>query len=600
MIRRSLPALAVAVLTAACFLPIVSGSFLNWDDDVNFRHNLAYRGLGWAQVRSAFTSVLFGHYIPLTRLTFSLNYVLGGLDPRGYHLLNVVLHGVNAALFYVVARRLLAAATGGGDQGRRDDLDVRAAAAVAALVFGVHPLRVEPVAWVTGRADLLCATFVFAATWAYLRAVEAPGPARRRPLVVATVAFAAALLSKGVALPLPAAWLLLDIYPLRRRPRLGWLALVREKLPLVIVAAGGVLIILYALRRGAVVTGSADYGVAARISVAAYSVVTLAARFAWPTGLSPLYEMPARVTPWDPRFGLPLVAAILVTAVLFALRRRWPAGLATWAFSALVLVLTSSAARKTSDLAPDRYSYLAGLGLALLAGSAVLWVARLVGRGVLTRRVAGVAAVGGAALIAGLGATTWTYSDIWREPEPLWRWAIDVDPACSVCYSKLGESVLGDPAEPARAAEAERLFRHAIDLRPDRPHAYFNLGTALLVQGRFAEAEAPLQGYIDRVPRSALGPERLGRAYLLQGRFEAAISPLRVALAREPDTPGIRDRLAEALEGRARELEARGLAHEARPLIAESRALQSERASPGGAISAGRGGPPPLPREPAK
>ena len=107
-------AFVVAALTAICFLPVVSGSFLNWDDDVNFRHNPAYRGLGGAQIRWAFTSVLFGHYIPLTRLTFSLNYVLGGMNPWGYHLLNVLLHGVNAALFYVVARRLLRAAHGVG------------------------------------------------------------------------------------------------------------------------------------------------------------------------------------------------------------------------------------------------------------------------------------------------------------------------------------------------------------------------------------------------------------------------------------------------------------------------------------------------------
>ena len=113
----------------------------------------------------------------------------------------------------------------------------------------------------------------------------------------------------------------------------------------------------------------------------------------------------------------------------------------------------------------------------------------------------------------------------------------ELDPTCSVCRSKLGESVLGDPAQPARAAEAEALFRRAIALRPDHPHAYFNLGTALMVQGRFAEAESPLRSYIERVPRSAIGPERLGRGYLLQNRFDAAVPFLRTALSRQPDTP---------------------------------------------------------------
>src|SRR6266540_3183396 len=206
MVRRAAPPIAVAVLTAVCFLPVLSGSFLNWDDDVNFLQNRAYRGLGPEQIRWAFTSVLFGHYIPLTRLTFSLNFVLGGMDPWGYHLLNVLLHAGNAVLFYVVARRLLAAASNGGSQVRRADLDVSASAAVAALVFGVHPLRVEPVAWITGRADLLCAAFVLLATWAYLRAVAGPGAARRGLILVSAAALAAALLSKGVALSIPAAF----------------------------------------------------------------------------------------------------------------------------------------------------------------------------------------------------------------------------------------------------------------------------------------------------------------------------------------------------------------------------------------------------------
>jgi hypothetical protein len=190
MSRRSMIPIAVAVLTAVCFLPTLSGSFLNWDDNVNFLDNPAYRGLGVEQLRWAFTSVLFGHYIPLTRMSWSLNYVLGGMEPWGYHLANVLLHGINATTFYFVARRLLAAVGGtGGQQGRREPA-LCAAATVAALVFGVHPLRVEPVAWISGRADLLCATFALLAVWAYLRAVEGEGRARPGPVVLSAAAFA--------------------------------------------------------------------------------------------------------------------------------------------------------------------------------------------------------------------------------------------------------------------------------------------------------------------------------------------------------------------------------------------------------------------------
>jgi protein O-mannosyl-transferase len=568
--------LLVAVLSSVAFLPAVSGSFLNWDDDVNFQRNVAYRGLGRDQIQWAFTSVVFGHYIPLTRLTFSLNYVLGGMNPWGYHLLNVLLHGANAALFYVVARRLLAAASGSGSQDARNDLAVSAAAAVAALVFGVHPLRVEAVAWVTGRADVLCTTFVFLATWAYLRAVEGPGPGHRGLILVAAGALAAALLSKAAVWPFSVSLLLLDVYPLHRRCRLGWWPLLREKIPLFVVTLVAAVPITYALRYGAVVTGVEQYGVVARITLAAYSFVVSAWRFLWPAALSPLYEMPTSVSPLDPRFGFAVAAAVLVTAALIFLRRYWPGGLAAWTFSALMLASTSSGVRKTTDVAPDRYSYLAGLGFALLVGGVLLGLVRFVRSGVLGRPVGWVAAVAGLAAIAGLSTESWSYSRVWREPESLWRWAVELDPTCSVCHSKLGESVLGDPAEALRAAEAENLFRRAIALRPDRPHAYFNLGTALIVQGRYAEAEAPLQRYLERVPRSADGPERLGRLYLLEQRYEAAVPMLRVALTRKPDTPGLRGYLAEALKSRARELQQTGRRAEAESLLVEARALGTE------------------------
>lgn len=579
MTRRVAIPLAVAALTSVCFLPAVFGSFLDWDDNINFLDNPAYRGLGWDQIRWALTSVLFGHYIPLTRLTWSLNYSLGGMDPRGYHLVNVLLHAFNAVLVYFVARRLLAAATGGGTQDGRRETDLCTAGAFAALVFGLHPLRVEPVAWVTGRADVLCATFVLLAALAYLRGVEGGGPARPALVLLSGAALAAALLSKGSALPFVAAVFLLDLYPLRRASRLGWLGLVREKIPLLLVTSAGALVVLYALRHGAVLTRSTDYGPAARLAAAAYSFVVSPVRFVWPVSLSPLYEMPARISLLEPRFGLAVMASVMVTVVLIVLRQRWPAGLAAWTFSALMLAPTSVAARRGADLAPDRYSYLAGLGFAILVGGAALGLIGLRRSGVLTRPVAGVVVAAGLVALAGLGATSWSYTEVWAESESLWRWAVELDPACSICHGKLGESVLGGPAGATRAAEAEALLRRAIALRPDLPDAYFNLGTALVMQGRYADAEAPLRAYMELVPSAVAGPERLGLAYLLEGRHDEAIPLLRDAFVREPETPGLRGYLIQALQAHAADLRARGRSVEEHSLLSEIRALGGEAAA---------------------
>jgi protein O-mannosyl-transferase len=582
MIRRGLLTLTVAVLTTAAFLPALSGSFLNWDDNVNFLENEAYRGLGREQIRWAFTSVLFGHYIPLTRLTWSLNWVLGGMDPRGYHLVNVLLHAANGVLLYFVARRLLAAAVADGGQGGRRGLDLCAAAAAAALVFGVHPLRVEPVAWITGRADVLCGFFALVTTWVYLRAVEAEGPARPGLVLVAAVTLAAALLSKGAALPLVGALLLLDVYPLRRLRSLGGWPLVREKVPLLLVTLAGAGGVIYAVRHGAVLTQVSEHGGLARLTAAAYAFLVIPFRVIWPASLSPLYEMPARISPLEPRFAVALAGVVLVTALLIGLRERWPGGLAAWIFSVLMLAPTSAVVRQGADLAPDRYSYLSGMGFAILVGGAVLGVVRLVRSGTLTGAMGRAAALAACIALAGLGVASWSYSEVWRESETLWGWAVEVDGNCSVCHGKLGESVLGGPGGQTRAVEAEGLFRRAIALRPDLPDAYFNLGTALVVQGRYADSEAPLRSYMERVPGSASGPERLGLVYLLEGRHEAAVPLLRSALARKPDAPDLRGYLAQALEGQAGALRAQGRSGEAETLLAEVRALAAApEAAPG-------------------
>jgi hypothetical protein len=596
MRARALVPLGIAILSFVCFIPALSGTFLNWDDNLNFLENPDFRGSVRGAIRWALTSALFGHYIPLTRLTWALNRALGGLNPWGYHLANLLLHGANAVMVYVVARRLLAAAGGAGDQRERRRPDIVAGAAVAALVFGMHPLRVEPVSWITGRADVLCTLFALLATWAYLRSVEGGGPARPAWLLTSTAALTLALLSKGGALPLPVAFLLLDVYPLRRTRGIGWTRLLVEKIPLFVVAVGSALVILQAVRTGAVLTQTASVGPVARVTAAAYSFTLSLMRFLWPVSLSPLHEMPERITLTDAHFALAVSAAVVITVALVALWRRWPGGLSAWIFSALMLAPTNLALRKGADLAPDRYSYLAGLGYAVLVGGGALAAIHLVQRRRPSRAVTWLMGVCGVAALAALGLGSWTFSDVWTDSETLWRWAVDLDPMCSVCHGKLGESVLTGPDGIQHAVEAEGLFRRAIALRPDLPDAYYNLSTALVLQGRYREAEAPVHEYITRAPGAASGPERLGLLYLLEGRHPEAVPLLRSAFALKADSTTLRDYLAQALEGASRQLRAEGRLEESDRLLAEARRLgtppASLRASPAAIAPSGLGGPP--------
>ena len=541
---RAVVPIGVVVLTIACFLPAVSGSFLNWDDNVNFQENPAFRGSGPDQVRSALTSTRFGHYIPLTRLSWSLNYGLGGMDPWGYHLANVLLHAGNVLVFYSVARRLLAAARSGGAQDARTRPDLCVAAAVAALAFGLHPLRVEPVAWITGRADVLCGGFVLIATWAYLKAVDGADPARPRFMAMVGLALAAAILSKGAALPLPAVLLLLDVYPLRRFARTGAWALLREKIPLFVVSLAGAIVVGLTVRYGAVLTRSEEYGVVARVAVAAYSFCVYPFRFIWPAALSPLYEMPARVELSEPRFGLAVLACLLVTVILVVLRRRWPAGLAAWTFSAIMLAPTSVALRLGADLAPDRYSYLSGLGFALLVGGTGVAVSggfrtARPGRRALSFGLGVVILVA----LVGLALVTRDQVRIWRDDESLWRRAARLDPASASAASNLGSALRAQGRLDEAALQSERALR----LKPDFPEAHLNLALIRARQGQGGEAERHFRRAIELRPRSA--PAHLGLASALegQGRAEEAFAHFRAALEIEPRSAGAHNDFGVAL-----------------------------------------------------
>jgi Flp pilus assembly protein TadD len=537
----------VFLLTLTCFLPAVSGAFLNWDDNVNFQDNPSFRaGSARDRIWAALTSTLFGHYIPLTRLSWLLNHALGGMSPWGYHLTNVLLHAGNAAMAYLVARRLLeASARPSRAEGfRRVDLSI--GAAVAALVWGLHPLRAEPVAWITGRADVLCGTFVLLTAWFYLKATEGEGTVSRNGLLAASAAaLAAGILSKGVAVTVPAVLLVLDVYPLRRAASLGLGRLLREKVPLLGVSLLGTIVIAMALSRGAQLTQAESYGVVARIAVAAYSFCVYPLRSLWPVSLSPLYEMPSRVDLSEPRFALALAACALVTGLLIAGRHRWPAGLAAWVCSAVMLAPTSVALRLGADLAPDRYSYLPALPYAVLLGGAAAWLVET------WRNAAGVGRrvlLGGTGLVVVLGTAvfamaTWAQVRIWRDDEPLWRRAVLVDPASPTAASNLGSALRAK----GRLAEAAESSERALRLKPTFPEAHLNLALIRAAQGRSAEAERHFRRALELKPRSA--PAHLGLASTLegQGRMEEAIQEFRAAIEIEPRSSGAHNGLGVAL-----------------------------------------------------
>jgi len=517
----------VFAAAVAAFWPGVAGEFLNWDDRDNVVTNVGVHGLGRAQLAWMWSGVVLGHYIPLTWMSFGLNYALGGLNPWGYHLLNLLLHGTNAALFYLVARRLLAAAR--PSDGEPDPAALSLGAAFAALLFAVHPLRVESVVWITERKDVLCGLFFLGAVLAYLKAVEGPALDRRWQ-AVSLAAFAASLLAKAAAMPLPALLLLLDAYPLGRARALGWQRILVEKIPWAVLGTAGALVALAAVYSGTTVTDYQRYGPGARLAMTAYTFVFYPARWFWPVQLLPLYELPADVRLLAPRFLLPAAAFLVVSAVLVALRRPWPAGLAAWTASIVMLLPISGAVHSGHQLAHDRYSYLSGLGLALLAGGGLTRLLDARARGRLSPVIARSITAGAALVLLALAAGAWDQSKVWRDSETLWRWSTEMDPACAICWNNLGTALTDQKRHP----EAEIAYRRALQLRPNRATVANNLATALYGQQKFAQAEEMLKVALRLDPRLTGALMNMGALKAQEGHYSEALPYFRKAYAGDP------------------------------------------------------------------
>lgn len=578
MRHRFTPPILAALVALAVFAPALGNGFVEWDDHVNFVDNPHFRGLGPSQLRWMLGAFLMGQWIPVTWLTLGLDHVLWGMRPLGYHLTSVVLHGLNAALFTLVASRLLGAALPGLPAGT-----LRLGAAGAGLFFAIHPLRAESVAWVTERRDVVSGVFFLLTVLAYLEAARAEDPRRRRWLALSIGCYVLAVGSKAIVVTLPILLLLLDLYPLRRLPwpPSGWRSpglrpVLAEKLPYVALALGGAVMAVHAMRANSFLTPLERLPLADRVPVMLHSLWFYVAKTLVPTALSPLYELPPRVHLLERHFAMSAAVVVLGAATLLVLRRRWPAGLAMAAAYGILLAPVSGVVHNGHQLVHDRYSYLACLPWALLFGAGVAWLLDARDRGVVRPAVARLATVAIIAWVGGLALLAVHQVRVWRDTDTLWRFAVDADPTCAICQGNLGVSLYNRRLPDLAIPRLER----ALELRPDHVKTNGSLGLALMAAGRPAEAATRFARVLERYPndqdtrinlavaflnadrpldalrelgevlrldaRHAGAHTNVGAALVDLGRPAEALGPLRQALDLKPDMPQPRVGLARA------------------------------------------------------
>jgi hypothetical protein len=442
-----LPA-SIGLVTFVTFLPALWFSFVEWDDFINFVTNLGYRGLTWTHLHWMLTSIRGGHWIPATWLTFGVDHALWGMAPFGYHLTNVLLHSANAIALFFLARRLLLAA------GYTSSTALHAGAGATALMFALHPMRVESVAWVTERRDVLSGLCWLLAVLAYLRAPERGGKKTGAWKLMSLALYLLAVMAKSITVTLPFILLILDVYPLRRYGKDNRRLLV-EKAPYVPIMAFGAFMAFFAAQAGGYLTSLERLSFLERVAVTAYGLWFYVSTTAAPLTLSPLYELPPSIGAAASRFIVPIVMTVAITTTALITRRRWPALLAAWVAYGIILSPVSGMLHNGAQIVADRYSYLACLPWALLFGALLAEIATRERRW----RYAALACL---IALSILPVLTWRQLPVWRDSETLWRYTLAVDEQCSMCHYYFGQYLRIDH-RPALALE--HLSR-AAELRP--------------------------------------------------------------------------------------------------------------------------------------
>ena len=513
--------LAISVSTLATFFPALSNQFVNWDDDLMLVDNPHFRGLGWTRLGWMFSTFHGGHFQPLAWMTFGFDYLLWGNDPFGYHLTSLVLHIGNALLFFSLCRRIFLLIFAATPTSWALDLS----AASAALLFALHPLRVESVVWATERRYVLSAVFFLAALLFYLRALEndkVSEATNHRWLALALVAQLFSLLAKATAITLPLVLLVLDFFPLRRwhgEPR----RVLWEKTPFIFLSTLFGVIALIAQHSAGALRPLHQYFWSYRLGQGFYGIYFYLWKTLAPFQLSPIYELPYDLEAWAFIFVACAAFVVLVSFLAAVYYRRWPWLLASWVYYVIVLAPVLGFAQSGPQLVADRYSYLSCLSWAALAGGMLLhWMSHS------PRWLPFFAVTVLAALSLGLLAHAQV--TVWRDPETLWKHVLKINPHTAIAHYNLAKVHEGNAARDS----AVEHYRLAIDVNPTYADAHHNLARLLAQQGNSREAITHYVEALKFKPRDAETYNNLGQLLASDGDAGAALAAYRKALELDP------------------------------------------------------------------
>ncbi|MGD1019647.1 MAG: tetratricopeptide repeat protein [Verrucomicrobiia bacterium] len=528
--RTALVGMALTIFAGALWLywPSTRGGFLKVDDTEYLRQSIRWGGLTWNAVKWAFTST-DAYYQPLVRLSHVLDYQIWGMNAAGHHVTSVFLHALDAALVFGFLWTLLGATS-------LTTSERLSMAVWGAVVFAIHPLQTESVAWMAVRTQLLCTTFGISCLWAYTAGV------RRR---VVWGLYVTALLCKPTVVSLPFVMLAIDYFPLRRHERLGWGQLVLEKAVMIGIAGMvGAATVITESRWSGPMTPLAAISLSARASRAFESLAFYPLKLGWPSHLSPNYVSDVPLGSWT------VSASVLVVVILSAMavmeRRRLPTLVVAWgAYLALALPM-SPLMPNGRQVVALRYAYEATVPLLLLVGAAGVWLWRRS-----TPTVRGLLVGLLACELCAFAISTRRLIPDWRDDETMHRATLAEFPGSE----EANRSLATELSDQERAGEALPYAQRGVDIAPQVCEAHVILGHVLGQLGRFPEAIRQEEQALQINPYSASANFSSGWILVRLGKVREAVEHYEQALRITPDDAVAHNNLANALlrEGKVSE-----------------------------------------------
>lgn len=503
--RAGLLSLLIVMTTAACYSPLFLNGFINYDDPAYIVNNTHLRTTGISPYLWALSATYASNWHPLTWWLHTVNVSLFGLAPAGHHAVSLILHAATSLLLFFFLRR----ATGAEHR-----------SAMVALLFALHPLHVESVAWAAELKDVLCAFLWMLTLHAYYNYTKKPGLSR---YALFALSFTAGLAAKAMMVTLPAVLLLLDVWPLGRlhaqgdRPGKSLHVLLLEKVPLIIPALAVSVITVIAQKAGGSLDSFRQTGMAQCIGNALLSYTAYLHKLFWPARLAVVYPFdPAAVT--LTAVATATLILVLLTAITVMKAKTQPYLLVGWLWYLGTLAPVIGFVRIGHHAMADRYTYLPSIGIFIM----VVWgIHHMAADSARRQLFAGI--VFGVTLLV-MMVLTWIQVGWWRDSYTLFTHAISTTGNNWLAYNNLGTDLL----RHGKTAQATDCFRETIRIAPDYPDAHNNLGTACETSGNTAEAIEEFRIAASLNPKNPDIHFNLGLAYHLAGRTESAAAELRI------------------------------------------------------------------------